>query len=222
MKTPPEKASAVQSPFDEWTKAVAQGLTRRKTLQLIGGTFTGALLALRGPKAWAAPSTGCGHICAPLFHPGNQTAFESCTNACEDCYSCNGSPTMTSTQTLVCNNATPCRNAGGLACCQTQNGQPVQNCCAGVCCTGDCCAGTCLPACPAGQVREPQSCTCVYPPGPDQLACFCPDGTEIDLCSSCYSDPRQAPSICPAVCASHGGSPNGYLVFNCYVNLCAA
>ena len=158
MKTPPEKANTVQSPFDEWTKAVAHGLTRRKTLQLIGGTFTGAFLALHGPKAWAAPSTGpqgCGHICAPLFHPGNQAAFESCTNTCEDCYSCQGTPTMTTTQVLVCNNATPCRSASGLACCQTG-----QNCCGVVCCSGDCCAGTCYPACPAGTVRDPNTCQC--------------------------------------------------------------
>ena len=145
MKTPPEKATAIQSPFDEWTKSLAHGLTRRKSLQLLGGGLSGALLALGLPKSWGAttaPTTGgkgCGSICAPLFDKRNRAAFESCTNACEDCYSCQGTPTMTSTQVLVCNNATPCRSASGLACCQSG-----QNCCGVVCCTGDCCGGTCL------------------------------------------------------------------------------
>ena len=68
MKAREHHPSAVDTQFDEWAKAVAHGLTRRKTLQLIGGTFTGAFLALRGSKAWATPSPGtqgCGHICAP-------------------------------------------------------------------------------------------------------------------------------------------------------------
>src|SRR5205085_12684558 len=99
MKTRQGKPSAVDTQFDEWAKAVAHGLTRRKTLQLLGGSFTGALLALTGSKGWAAPSPGnqgCGHICAPLFNPHNQGAFSACTQACEDCKSCQGTPTMTS------------------------------------------------------------------------------------------------------------------------------
>src|SRR5947209_6383309 len=94
----PANPNAVETHFDEWTKAVAHGLTRRKTLELIGGTFTGAFLALSGSKARAAttaPTTGggngCGQICAPLFNPRNQANFNACTQACEDCKSCHGS-----------------------------------------------------------------------------------------------------------------------------------
>ena len=164
MKTRRTNSNAVDTQFDEWAKAVAHGLTRRKTLQLIGGGFTGALVALRGRKAWAIPSTGtqgCGHVCAPLFNRRDQTNFEACTQACEDCKSCQGIPTMTSTQVLVCNNATPCRSAGsGLMCCSSG-----QNCCGGVCCNTDCCGGQCLPACTAGFQRDPSTCQCGCPSG---------------------------------------------------------
>jgi hypothetical protein len=167
MKTPPEKAIAIQSPFDEWTKAVAHGLTRRKSLQLLGGGLSGALLALGLPKSWGAPtpSPGCGHICAPLAPPAStQTAFELCKDKCEDCKSCQGTPSLTTTNALVCTNATPCRSASGLACCE-----PDQNCCGVVCCDVDffdCCAGTCLTRCPAGQSRDPkQNCACVCDSG---------------------------------------------------------
>jgi hypothetical protein len=170
MKTPPEKAIAIQSPFDEWTKAVAHGLTRRKSLQLLGGGLSGALLALGLPKSWGAPtpSPGCGHICAPLAPPAStqqqqqqqqQAAFESCKDACEDCKSCQGTPSLTTTNALVCTNATPCRSASGLACCE-----PDQRCCGVVCCDvdfADCCAGACLTFCPAGQTRDPTTCQCV-------------------------------------------------------------
>ena len=196
MKNPLEKASAIQSPFDEWTKTLADRLTRRKTLQLLGGSLSGVLLALGGPKSWAAPTTGgqgCGHICAPLFNPSNQAAFESCTNACEDCMSCQGTPTMTSTQVLVCNNATPCRSASGLACCQ--NGQ---NCCGPVCCSADCCAGNCLPACPSGETRDPTTCAC--PSALIQGSCVCGNNTGFGF--FCISG--DCKSVCATACGSAG------------------
>ena len=172
MKTRRTNTSVVDTQFDEWAKAVAHGLTRRKVLQLLSGGLTGALMALRGPKASAAPAIGvkgCGHICAPLFNPHNQGAFEACTQACDDCKSCRGIPMMTSMNSFMCNNATPCRNAGsGLICCSSG-----QNCCAAVCCTGTCCGGNCCPSnmeccgstcvspCSPGYSLDPQTCQCV-------------------------------------------------------------
>jgi len=201
MKIPRTITNAVDTQFDEWAKAVAHGLTRRKTLQLIGGTFTGVLLTLRGPRAWAAPSTGgqgCGHICAPLFSPHNQGAFAACTHACEDCKSCRGTPTMSSTQMLICNNATPCRNGGGLACCSSD-----QNCCNNVCCTGDCCQGNCYSStCPAGQSRDPQTCQCTCNSG---IACgegCCSTGQECcggNCLTPCSAGTTRDPSTCMCV-----------------------
>jgi hypothetical protein len=214
MKTPRTNASAVDTQFDEWAKAVAHGLTRRKILQLLGGGFTGALVALRGQKAWADPSPGtkgCGHICAPLFNPQNQGAFAACTQACEDCKSCQGIPTMTSTQVLVCNNATPCRNGGGLACCSGG-----QNCClnvstnTGTCCTGDCCQGTCYPtSCPAG--RDPQTCQCNPQFATNRLMCQCNDFSVQENCVSapcllgvCQDNPAMN-AACETICANNRG-----------------
>jgi hypothetical protein len=197
MKDQLEKEYVVGNRFDELAKTVAGGLTRRKTLQLIGGSITGVLVSL---NAWGAPGNGkgCGQICAPLFNPHDQGAFSACTEACEDCKSCNGTPSLTSTQALVCAGATPCRSAGGgLACCQAG-----ANCCgAGICCETDCCAGTCLPACPAGTVRDPVNCTCVSVLS--RVFCICQDRAQIDFCTpiDCLSQDRS----CSLACAAHGG-----------------
>src|SRR5258708_9543463 len=208
MKTPPEKASALQSPFDEWTKTLAHGLTRRKSLQLLGASLSGALLTLGLPRSWAAAATGgkgCGQICAPLFNPRNQTAFASCSNACPDCKSCQGTPTMTSTQVLVCNNATPCRSASGLACCQSG-----QNCCGVVCCSADCCAGMCLQPCSAGFIRDPSTCQCVVPIL-FSVSCICSNNTAFGF--TCTSYPSSdacnkvaTSSVCPSACGASGAS----------------
>ena len=209
MKARQDHPSAVDTQFDEWAKAVAHGLTRRKTLQLIGGTFTGAFLALRGSKAWAAPSPGtqgCGHICAPLFNPSNQAAFSACTQACEDCQSCHGSPSMvnTSPQVLVCTGATPCRSGSGVICCKTGDAIVQQTCCHGACynpctggqvlsattCTCACpsgstlCNGTCVGPCSGAQVLNPTTCTC-----------GCASVT-------CGTNQSQDPTTCACVCNS--------------------
>ncbi|SAL44687.1 hypothetical protein AWB70_03434 [Caballeronia cordobensis] len=57
MKTRPVNSKAMDSQFDEWTKAVARKPTRRKTLQLISGGLFGALLTSLGRRSWAASST---------------------------------------------------------------------------------------------------------------------------------------------------------------------
>jgi hypothetical protein len=94
MKIRREKESTVGSQFDELAKTFADGLTRRKTLQLIGGSVTGVLVSLGIPKSWGATTKGCGQICKPLFNTRDQTAFNSCTAACEDCKFCNGTPSL--------------------------------------------------------------------------------------------------------------------------------
>ena len=173
MKAREDHPSAVDTQFDEWAKAVAHGLTRRKTLQLIGGTFTGAFLALRGSKAWATPSPGtqgCGHICAPLFNPSNQAAFNACTQACEDCQSCHGNPSLTTTapQVLVCSGATPCRSGSGVICCTVDAQTPANS--------QTCCHGACYNPCTGGQVLSATTCTCACPSGSQ-----CCSGQEVCL-----------------------------------------
>jgi hypothetical protein len=205
MKTPPEKATAIQSPFDEWTKSLAYGLTRRKTLQLLGGGLSGALLALGLPKSWAAPSTGdkgCGHICATLFKI-DQAAFESCTHACEDCKSCGGTPKLNGIwpQGFTCTaTTTPCRSASGLVCCQTGT---------------DCCLGNppqvCYTPCNPDQVRDPSTCRCVSSPT-NKLHCVCNAGFQEDLPCQMQSC-EEFKTICDlGICS---GSNGGMFSFTC-------
>lgn len=186
MKTRQEKESAVGSQFDELAKTLADGLTRRKTLQLISGSLTGVLVSLGIPKTWGAPGNGngkgCGQICAPLFNPHNQAVFAACTTTCENCKSCSGTPSFAN-GALVCAGATPC---------------------SGTCCpaTAECCGGACLQPCAPGKVRNPD-CTCG---GPNFLRCFCGDGAVFDTCSqvNCDLGPPQD-VICGPLCASHNG-----------------
>jgi hypothetical protein len=199
MKPRQDKASATDTQFDEWAKAVAHGLTRRKTLQLIGGTFTGALLALRGPKAWAVPTPGtqgCGHVCAPLFNPGNQAAFNTCTQACEDCKTCHGRPGLTTTwpQVLVCHTRTPCRNGGGVICCSS--GQT-------------CCNGTCVGPCPQGQTINCSTQACVCDSGAGYTTCISDTG-EVNCCSS-------GQDCCRGICmpACRAGQSRNLLTCQC-------
>ena len=57
MEIRPANPNAVENQFDEWTKAVARGPSRRKILQLLSGGLVGACLALRGSNSWAQGST---------------------------------------------------------------------------------------------------------------------------------------------------------------------
>src|ERR1700686_4628095 len=90
MKTQREEQSVPKSQFDELAKTLADGLTRRRTLQLIGGSVTGALALFGMPKAWGDDGKGkekekekdCSRICAPFS--GDLTAFNRCKKACDE------------------------------------------------------------------------------------------------------------------------------------------
>ncbi|MDR5759412.1 hypothetical protein [Caballeronia sp. LZ035] len=57
MKIRSVNPNAMDHRFDEWTKAVAHGPTRRKTLRLISRGLCGAFLTSLGWRSWAASST---------------------------------------------------------------------------------------------------------------------------------------------------------------------
>ena len=188
MKNRLEKEDLVGNRFDELAKILAGGLTRRKTLQLIGGSVLAVYLG--AGRAWGAATGSCKNTCASLFNKGNMAAFDACTKACEDCKKCGGSPSFDGT--LVCAGAEPCRSVGDkLTCCQ--GGAP---CCGGVCCQPGkvCCGGMCLPGCVAGTVLDPQTCVCaLLGGGPNLERCFCRDGSLIEVCAEviCDSGPDQ-------------------------------
>lgn len=81
--------------FDDLSKVLAEGLTRRGALQRIGGTLAGGLLAAVGlGKAWAAPPpTNCAGFCRSLgFTPGGGNAYGQCVSNCANCKDAGGTP----------------------------------------------------------------------------------------------------------------------------------
>ena len=191
MKNRLEKKDSVGNRFDELAKILAGGLTRRKTLQLIGGSVLAVYLATG--RAWGAATGSCKDTCASLFNKDNMAAFNACTKACEDCKSCGGTPSFGGT--LVCVGATPCRRADGkgkLTCCQDG---------------AECCQGMCLKVCPLGTVRDPQTCGCSMVMGPDRVLCLCGDGAPITVCADVLdcAESSQVDAICVPTCSTHGG-----------------
>jgi hypothetical protein len=137
MKTQREKESAVKSQFDELAKTLADGLTRRRTLQVIGGSVTGVLVFLGMPKAWGAPAKAkekdCFKICAPFS--GDLKAFNSCKKACDECEDCNGTPAVVpvggpNRQTCFCGDGTVLNICASVDC----NSGPAQDAICGPAC----------------------------------------------------------------------------------------
>jgi len=205
MKNRLEKEDPVGNRFDELAKTLAGGLTRRKTLRLIGGSMLAGYLGMG--RAWGAAPQSCKEVCGSLFFKGNEAAFSACTRACEDCKSCGGTPFYFGRS--ICNGAEPCRNARSkLTCCQGGT-----SCCGGVCCQAgadgaNCCRDVCYEACPPGALRDPQTCNC----GPvggllDWVLCVCLDQTRNEIgtqVGDCFSSP-QVDAICVPACSTHGG-----------------
>lgn len=97
METQRDKEGVMRIQFDELAKTLADGLTRRRTLQLLSGSVAGVLGM---PKTWGAPwyddgkgkEPECSQICASFS--GDLTAFNACKKACEDCRECKGKPAV--------------------------------------------------------------------------------------------------------------------------------
>ena len=138
--------------FDELTRTLAMGASRRGVLRGVAGGIGAALLAALGRRPGAAAPNACAQACA--FEPkGPRQA--ACKQACRQC---NGN----FNQVCFGNQITCC--AGGECCFDEQ--------------TGNVTCSTQLPACPDPLVRS--GCACVCPtdcesgefPDPDQ-GCNC-------------------------------------------------
>jgi hypothetical protein len=66
--------------FDDMSKALARGVSRRRALGIMGAAALGALFAGRGSDlALAANQTSdCNHYCDQYRHPDKQTCQDNC------------------------------------------------------------------------------------------------------------------------------------------------
>ena len=163
-----------QFEFDEWTKDLARGVSRREALRRLGGGLAAMLLSAVGLNtAWGAPPSRppkCSDYCNTL--PTPQRA--NCNNACKQC----GGNTQ---------NICPSRDSDKVACCSQGTG-----CCSGSCTTlgtNQNCAA-CGDTCAGGQSCVNGACQC--PSG----SAFCPNGG-----STCCPTTQ---ACCNGVCCNAG------------------
>lgn len=193
----------MENQFDELTKALAGGLTRREALTRIAGGFAGALLASMGlGKAWgqspnAAPNAYCEKFCRYEceISPGGGNAFGQCVSSCENCLNSGNFPTgcpAEGSTAVVCSGTCP-GDCGANPCgLETSCGSS-----SGVCV----CAETLTPGCACVEpVCLPEAPLCdESTPCPSGFACIaqcCNDvPTCVPLCGSTMAmglaSPRQ-------------------------------
>jgi hypothetical protein len=165
----------MENRFDELTKALAGGVSRREALRRLGGGLAGVLLASMGlGKAWSqSGSVDCGSYCRARFAPG-RVALRTCVHSCEDCQAgggivcgassagggavtcCSGGTASTCCSGACVNTASDPNNCGGCAGAGGSVCSSSQSCVSGSCCPADrICNGTC---CASGQVCQGGQC----------------------------------------------------------------
>lgn len=202
------------SRFDDLTKALARGRSRRHILQALAGAVGGGLLALTGRDAAAAPGKGgkpqgrcpagytnCRGKCVILAADENNcgacavvcpAGWDCCAGACrspesflDDVGNCGACGTVCAANELCC--------AGTCVPNDEDNCGTCGNSCDGaeVCCAGTCTCGTCA---------DGEVCT-------GDLLCFgdcgCPGVTQRcggDKCTYCPGEASPDPITCACVC----------------------
>ena len=231
MRTPKDTPSATDAQFDELAKAVAHGLTRRKTLQLLSGGVSGLLWAFSGPRARAATTAsaptlggakGCAQLCAPLSR--NQAAHNACLEACQCGQLCAPLFNLRAPAPFVacaeaCVDCKTCKGSAALTLTSPQmlvctGATPCRSGSGLACCTFDaqtpqnsqvCCSGTCSGPCVAGQTYNCST-----------HACECLTGTLCNgTCVTCGTNATLDPSTCACVCNSGYTLCNNSCVSNC-------
>jgi hypothetical protein len=196
--------------FDEWTKDLARGVSRREALRRLGGGLAGAILAWLGVgRAWAAPNP-CSAFCNSLRHPAQR---KNCNNACKQCGDNvqNVCPSLDSDKVTCCSQGTGC--CSGTCSSLGTN----QNCAAcGNACTGgqSCVNGTCQ--CPSGQAICPGGTTCCPTTQAccNGVCCNAGEGCNGGACVAarvcrgdyCTGTVNQCPSQCDCFATTEGGS----------------
>jgi hypothetical protein len=159
-----------QDRFDDLTRALARGTSRRQALKLLGGSLAGGLLAFLGVGEAAADN-----LCKPIGKKCNKTS--QCCGVANATVTCNGTcqvgackagfgncddnpangcetPLNTNTNCGACGNACTedqtCQDGKCVsvcppspACSDTCHCDPGQTCVNGTCCSGQVCGSTC-------------------------------------------------------------------------------
>ena len=126
-----ERSEALDgSRFDEITKALASGTSRRTVLRRLGAGLAGLGLAATGRGAAQAAPNQCAAVCDQLFDEGPAQA--TCKQVCESCPGgvsdlCPGTTNGVTTVTC-CGRDTVCCPGG--ACCDPR----TEMCCGSTCC----------------------------------------------------------------------------------------
>ena len=134
--------------FDELSKVIARGLTRRQTFALIGGTFAVGVLGPFGVRnASAAP--GCGRACQDAGYRPGSADFVACVHRCGDAVTtCEANaleacvsvdPVAATVNVTCCGALGTCNTVGVCVCPETAvpcaglvGDVPTTTCCTGV------------------------------------------------------------------------------------------
>jgi hypothetical protein len=197
--------------FEELSKALARGVSRRKALRLVAASVASGVLSGLGLGHVRAAPNRCAQACA--FEPkGPRQA--ACKQACKRCGGdlsrvCFGTEIICCPPDSVC-----CDGPAGTTCCAEGE---------------QCCGGTCVEECPEGSFLDPETCECVpfstcttcadNPCGVDPLAVcgenpqsgFCLCAQTVDETCACVQP------ICGDLCAMSTDCPEG---FACIVDEC--
>jgi hypothetical protein len=120
--------------FDDLSKALASGVSRRDALRMLGGSLLGAgLLAIGRGTAKAAPSP-CAILCGKTAFTSGP-AHAQCLQACRECGEDVTRVCISPTGAVCCGQGQGCFfncNTGAPACCAESTNCPGS--CAGTCC----------------------------------------------------------------------------------------
>jgi hypothetical protein len=115
------------STFDDMSKVLASGVSRRDALKLIGGTVGGSALAALGIGRARAAVSSCAAFCANFHGAAHAQCMQTCKQCGSDpsrlCFNFGPSPSVTC-----------CPGPGPVTCCSGPNGSTTccpsgSNCC---------------------------------------------------------------------------------------------
>jgi hypothetical protein len=137
--------------FDDVSKAVAAGLTRRRLMGLAGAGVGGSIFASMAPRAVAKGPSSCSVFCGKTSFTSGP-AHASCLHACTACHGDVSGICTGATGSVCCSDGTSCciNSAGVAFCCPSG-----QICAGGVCVTPPSfCVPTCADTCGSGSATS--------------------------------------------------------------------